>query len=266
MNQFHCCFCTDTRRYIPTQRIHVPLARKCTMGCIYCRYHIDSNITENTIRPGSARCVVSTYTEIFNYLTEKLAEHEKCKIIGVSGPGDPLENLYSLKILYDILEQFYPECTLCICTNGSKFISVQETIVAFSKKLQYLTITINTLRPNTAVKLYSSISNIVEAEELFKNQIYAIDYMKSLGKKVKINTVYIPGINCDEIVDLYTTLSNHKVDCFNLMPYIDTHGSSPNCPQKYNESKILEVRNQLQERGIPLACLCKQCRSDYCGY
>ena len=265
MNYSHCCFCTDKQYYNPSPRIHVPLARKCTMGCIYCRYQIDKNITENTNRPGSAGRVVSTYSEIYDYMAEKIAEHENCKIIGVSGPGDPLENLYSLKILNDILEKYYPQCTLCICTNGRKFISSQETIITLSK-LQYLTITINTLNPDTATKLYSSINKPEEAEELFKNQIYAIEYMKSLEKKVKINTVYMPGVNSNEVLDLHTALLKLHVDCFNLMPYINIHGVSPSSAQNHYDSEILKVRMQLQEKGIPLTCLCKQCRSDYCGY
>lgn len=265
MNQFHCCFCTDIHDYTPTQRIHVPLAKRCTMGCIYCRYNIDQNITENTIRPGSAGRAVSTYTEIYNYLTEKIAEHENCHIIGVSGPGDPLENLNSLKTLYNILEKHFPKCSLCICTNGNKFISAQETIATFSE-LQYLTITINTLNVDTAIKLYSSITKQAEAEELFKNQIFALDFMKSLGKKVKINTVCMPGINYNEIIDLHTTLLKHNVDCFNLLPYINIEGDSNSCTQLHYDSEVLKLRKQLQEYGIPLTCLCKQCRSDYCGY
>ena len=128
MNERHCCFNTSEELFY-SYRIHVPLARYCSLGCVYCNYIKDGNITDDAYRPGTANCVVVSREEISEYLDRKISEFPLTHIIGVSGPGDPLENMDSLKTLISLMKQKNPALCLCICTNGRTGINHAKDIL-----------------------------------------------------------------------------------------------------------------------------------------
>lgn len=266
MKQEHCCFCTDSENFIPTKRIHVPLAKKCSMGCRYCGYCTDKNLTLDFARPGTALTTVSTREEIEQYLKQKTEQIGSCDLIGVSGPGDPLENLESLFILHEVLRKDYPDARLCICSSGHIY-RKEHRMLALWDELSFFTVTINTLCPETSIKIYSSITQKSEAQELINNQLDLIKTMHNSGKKVKINTVYMPGINSEEIEQMFQVLLNSGAECFNLMPRIELKKCDTDLKQQNKcDNDIAKVKDKLRKAGFPMTCNCKQCRADFCGF
>lgn len=261
----HCCFCTDQADYLPTPRVHVPLAKKCTLGCRYCNYIQDGNISDSMQRPGVSVMTVSGYFEIEQYLSKEFHKIGKPYIIGVSGPGDPLENMENLTYLHEILTSFDSDIKLCICSNGRFFNKVKEEILGW-KELEYFTVTVNTLHAKTAQKIYGSVIDENTADALISNQLSAVCEMHKSGRKVKINTVFMPEINGSEIETMFTYLQQKGADCFNLLPMVPT-GSKYQYMLGDNEtsSQFDLTDSYLRRCGFPLTCSCRQCRADFCG-
>lgn len=255
----HCCFSTDEKK-MPTPRIHVPLAGKCSMGCVYCGYRFDENITSSEFRPGVASRVVSSYADIEEYLSRALEKLPTAEIIGVSGPGDPLENFNELNHLVEIVRNKWPSKKLCLCTNGRFFFPHGQTIVD-SGILKYITFTINTLDWEKLLQIYSCFSEDgCECERYTEELISAIRYCKQKGIAVKVNTVLIKGINDDRIDSMFERLSDMRVDCFNLLPFRNVRSENNNPGTEY-----FLLRKELQSKGFPLTRHCMMCRSDFCG-
>lgn len=256
----HCCFNTDNI-FLPTPRIHVPLATMCSMGCSYCGYSYDGNISSSQLRPGVVNNVVSSYDEIYEYLCKALIKLPEAEIIGVSGPGDPLENYNQLSFLMEIIKEKWPTKTLCLCTNGRFFFPCGKAVVD-SGLLKYITFTINTLDENKLPQIYNSFreGGATKCAEHVKNLISAIRYCKLRGVTVKVNTVFLSGINDDDIEDMFEKLKNIGVDCFNLLPQRGMNDVAYDSTIVYSQK-----RNELQSKGFPLTRHCKMCRADFCG-
>lgn len=255
----HCCFSTDEKK-VPTPRIHVPLAGKCSMGCVYCGYRFDGNITSSVLRPGVAGRVVSSYEDIEAYLSSALDKLPSAEIIGVSGPGDPLENFNELNHLVEIMRDKWPSKKLCLCTNGRFFFPYGQ-IVADSGILKYITFTINTLDKENLPKIYNCFSaDGCAGESYIEGLISAISYCKQKGIAVKVNTVLIKGINDAQIESMFERLRHMGVDCFNLLPHRNVRTEQTDSSTEY-----WLLRQELQRKGFLLTRHCMMCRSDYCG-
>lgn len=259
----HCCFCVNKEDFYPNSRIHVPMAPICTMGCIYCQYSENKNISDE-LRPGVASYIVQDNFD--KYLESKLKTFEHNNVIGVSGPGDPLENFDKLEELYNVIEHSFPTQCLCICTNGRLFFEHKESLTQW-KKLKYYTVTINSLREDTIEKLYRGVRNTSEAEKLLLAQLSSVEEMAKNGKTVKVNTILLPGINDDEIEAICVEATKRGAYCINLLAYQKKRHDDiiPYTQEEINEKESI-LRNELVDLGYKLTVACKRCRSDYCGY
>ena len=261
MFEQHCCFNTTDELFY-SYRIHVPLARKCSLGCIYCNYSKDGNITNNPSRPGTSLRCVSTESQIQEYLQAALAKFPDTKIIGVSGPGDPMENISALNRLIRIIGDFSSGIKLCICTTGRINWELGKEIFE-QDLLQYVTFTINTFYPDKMLQIYTGLKSVQGAYEMVQNQKENIIKIKALGKKVKINTVFLDDINNDEIVEMYRELLMYGVDCFNVLPRVSTnHRDGRTIGDQEHYEQLIEL---LKSNGIPLVKQCRRCRADFCG-
>lgn len=257
----HCCFNTENI-YVKSARIHVPLAEKCSMGCVYCGYKNDKNVCDSKNRPGVALKIVEGKESIEKYLDMFFLEYDKADIIGVSGPGDPLENIEELRNLVDLIKKKWSDKKLCVCTNGRLFYPYGKELVD-SGVLEYITFTINTLNPQKVGEIYGFYANrnISETQKYIYDLLDAIRYCKQKKIKVKINTVFLSDINKEDVTTMYSQLLRENVDCFNLMPrraLKDTH------LEQFDE--YTQVWQKLKSMGFPLTHQCKMCRADFCGY
>ncbi|MGN6713645.1 radical SAM protein [Anaerocolumna jejuensis] len=250
----HFCFNEENdRKLVYDERIHIPIANVCKLGCIYCDYTYHRNIGSNLTKPGTCSVLISGKTDMLNYLSKYISN--STKIIGISGPGDPFLSEQQMSIFFNIYKEYYSYLDLCICTSGVNFDSISNIVDL--KSLNYITFTVNSLEELSINKIYRSVqNNIFTAQYIMDQQLKAIDFFHSNNTKIKINTVFLPEINGDEILHMYRTLYQKGVSVFNLLKC----SNDADYIKKYNElvEKIINDK-------IPIIRKCLQCKSDSCN-
>lgn len=132
-----------------------------------------------------------------------------------------------------------------------------------------ITITINAVTTEIAEKVYSWVYykgkryiGREAAELIVKNQARGLRNVIDAGLIVKVNTVYIPGIN-DAEIPLIAWLSGQRgVDIMNIIPLIPQAELSH--IQKPSSEMIKRMREDC-EGHIPQMTHCRQCRADAFG-
>jgi len=241
-------------------RIHLPVAKYCNIHCNYCARGISN---ENV--PGATSRILKP-EEVAEYLSDILSRIPvETTVIGIAGPGEPLYNDETFETLR-IVKELYPDMFRCVATNGLLVEDRLDELVECD--VTHLTITINTINPTTASKIYSwvnyngKIYRGVEAGEIIvERQLSGLREASEAGILVKVNTVYIPGINDSEIVEIAKTVSNYAY-IMNIMPLIPL-GRFKNIRMPTRE-EIATARAKAS-RYIPQFYHCVQCRADAYG-
>ena len=223
--------------------------------------------------PGVADRCLQTEAELVDYLDRQTKIHQRARIIGVSGPGDPLADPSGLSNLLSVIEERFSDHKLCLCTSGQGFDAVRP-ILFNNSNLSYITFTVNTLRPETAAKIYNTRSNKMTgvdiADAFLDEQERAVRACVEAGLRVKINTIFLPGLNADEIIDLFKFYSDLGVGVLNLLSYKEGDRKalpSLHCaPESYQQQYRTKRQTLcLSELGNKIKKNCRQCRADYCG-
>jgi len=203
--------------------------------------------------------------EALNYVKISDTTGNNLKVIGIAGPGEPLFNEETFKTLA-AARDMYPEMIKCISTNGVELENLSKSL----KELQVdsVTVTLNTLNPNSIPKIYDSIGDSLDVKlksdckSFIDKQIRGIKSAISLGIKVKINTVLIPNVNEDEIEVIAKYASDLGVYIFNIMPLIPQgRFKNTNPPSK----KLIEELKIKSRKHIKILWHCNQCRADAVG-
>jgi nitrogen fixation protein NifB len=188
------------------------------------------------------------------------------KVVGIAGPGDPLANPRTFETLRLVRAEF-PEMTLCLSTNGLRLPESIDTLKELD--LHSLTVTINALTSGTGASVYEwirmggrKVSGEGAAGFLLERQFEGVRLAAAAGMLVKINHVYIPGVNDHETLDLAVKVRALGAMMMNIIPVIPLglfHGvEAPS-------AALMEmVRNQA-ELILSQARHCKQCRADAAG-
>jgi nitrogen fixation protein NifB len=157
--------------------------------------------------------------------------------------------------------------TLCLSTNGLRLPEMMETIREYD--VHSLTVTINALTPETGAKVYEWIKyngQRLEGEKaaafLIDKQFQGVRMAVEAGLLVKINHVYIPGVNDHETLDLAIKVRNLGAAMMNIIPVIPIGLFKDIEPP--SEAVMEMVRNQA-ELILSQARHCKQCRADAAG-
>lgn len=263
MSENHYCF-NNSFLSSGSGRIHVPLAIYCNLNCNYCSFSFNKNITRQP-QPGSSSHILRHSIEIRNWLSQKSKEYKNIKIIGIAGPGDPLANIEQLKEFFDIVNESYQDYVTCICTSGLDFKNA-ESLILVQKTLGYITFTINTRKVESVNKIYKPIFfKNFDAEKFIEEQEYAVKTCIKNNLKVKINCVYLPTINDDEILNLFNFYKTLGVQIFNIIKYksMRTHVFSSLPPiDTFKYNKLL---SDCKKADIKLLNKCYRCKSDVCG-
>lgn len=256
----HPCF--SEKAHHKFGRIHLPVAPACNIQCRYCIRKYDC---ANESRPGvSSR--VFTAQEARERVRLIVERNENISVIGIAGPGDPLANDATFEVLSSIHREF-PDLILCLSTNGLYLPDRLEDIVRSG--VRSLTITINAVLPETAIKIYSWVNyrgkkytGIEAADCLFANQWRGLRNAIDAGLIVKINSVFIPGVNDDEIPLIAWLAGEKGADLMNIIPLI------PQAEFSHLQRPTREMIHELREKcgqHIPQMTHCRQCRADACG-
>jgi nitrogen fixation protein NifB len=219
----------------------------------------------NESRPGITSRVL-TPDEAMDRTRALIERSDRLCVVGIAGPGDPLVNAPTFVVLRHIHWE-YPDLTLCISTNGLLLPDRLEQLIASGVKS--LTVTINAVTPETAEKIYSWViykgrryEGREAAKLLLENQWKGLEMAIDAGLIVKVNTVYVPGANDEEIPLIAERAGKLGADIMNILPLIPqaefAHLARPS-------HKDIAMMREKCRPFIPQMTHCKQCRADACG-
>jgi nitrogen fixation protein NifB len=260
----HPCFGGDHSK---AGRIHLPVAPGCNIKCGFCERRFDC---ANESRPGVTSRVLTPEQSVERVrLVKRHMEKQggaKLKVVGIAGPGDPLANPKTFET-FRLVREAFPEMTLCLSTNGLRLPEMIERIVAHD--VHSLTVTVNALTPETGANVYEwiyyegrKVFGTEAAAILLERQLEGIRLAAAAGLLVKINHVYIPGVNDHETLDLAIRVRALGATMMNIMPVIPVGRFSGIEPPSATLIEI--VRNQA-ELILSQARHCRQCRADAAG-
>ena len=260
----HPCFGGDHNK---SGRVHLPVAPGCNIKCGFCERKFDC---VNESRPGITSKVLTPEQGVNRVELVKdfmgRQDGPQLKVVGIAGPGDPLANPKTFET-FELVRQSFPEMTLCLSTNGLRLPDYINRIVEVG--VTSLTVTMNALTAETGAKVYEwvhydgkRLSGVEGAELLLKKQLEGVRLAAQSGLMVKINHVYIPGVNDHETLDLAVKVRELGADMLNIMPVIPIGLFKDVDPP--SEMTIELVRNQA-ELILSQARHCKQCRADAAG-
>jgi len=254
--------CLSEKAHGKFARVHLPVAPACNIQCGYCIRKFDC---VNESRPGVASRILSP-AQGLERVRVLLDRNEHVKVIGIAGPGDPLANDATFETLDSIHEEF-PEIILCLSTNGLLLPDRIDDLARCGVKT--LTITINSLSSAPAENIYSHVvykgrllNGNEAAECLLHNQWNGLFKAVQAGLIIKINTIYIPGINDEDIPQVAFHAGNIGAHTMNIMPLIPQARfkdiERPSC------GALAKMRNKCK---VFLSQMkhCTQCRSDAFG-
>ncbi len=246
-------------------RIHLPVAPGCNISCGFCERRFDC---ANENRPGVTSRVL-TPPQALDRVRALLAHPEvgpNLKVVGIAGPGDPLANEKTFETLR-LVKQAYPHLQLCLSTNGLLLSERLETLREIG--VGSITVTMNALTPETGAQVYQWVNlggtvlrGEAGASALIDAQMSGLEAAARAGMLVKVNSVYIPGVNDHETLPLALVAKRLGANMMNILPLI-AQGIFRDHPVP-TDLQMAMVRD-LAEQILPQARHCKQCRADAAG-
>jgi len=257
----HPCFSEDVHK--KRGRIHLPVAPDCNVQCGYCVRKFDC---VNESRPGVASTLL-TPAEAVHRVRAVVGRNGNIGAVGIAGPGEPLANEATFETLAAIGEAF-PELLLCVSTNGLALPDRIDDLVACG--VRSLTVTINAVMPETAEAVYAWVGGPngerlrgpEGAEYLLSRQWAGLEAAVKAGLVVKVNSVYIPGVNDMELPAIAQVAGEIGAHLSNIIPVIPQSRF-----QHVSPPTPADVHAMRAECSPYLAQMshCRQCRADACG-
>jgi nitrogen fixation protein NifB len=243
-------------------RCHLPVAPKCNIQCNYCVRDFDC---VNESRPGVTSKVLSP-EEALDLVRRVVEEFPYVKVIGIAGPGEPLANPETFEALRLVHEEF-PRLIMCISTNGLLLPESIEKLAEYD--VGNVTVTLNAVDPAIGEKIYSFVNyhgktyyGREAAELLLSQQLKGIEMAVARKMFVKINCVYIPGINDEHIPEIAKKVGEMGVFSLNVIPVIPLYKFADITPPTPKEKKEMQDRCAQYVKQMRH---CARCRSDAIG-
>ena len=154
-----------------------------------------------------------------------------------------------------------------VSTNG---LLLPESVATLKDlKVGHITVTVNTLDPRIGAKIYAYVqyagkvlSGERGARKLIDSQIRGIELAVNSGLVVKINTVMIPTINDEDIINISMKAKDVGVYMHNVMPLIAQYKFAHIRPPSKDELNALRRKCEVYIRQMRH---CRQCRADAVG-
>jgi len=255
--------CMNAVAHEQVGRIHVPVAPRCNIHCNYCDRSVGDCVHQK--RPGMASTVMSPRQAV-ETIRRAVQEDPRNRIIGIAGPGEPLDNEETLETLRLAREEF-PEAVFCVCTNGLHLPERIADLVTLG--VNHLTITINFTDPQIGALIHPFVRyrgktyrGVEGARLLHDKHLEGLSAALNAGMFVKINSVCVPGINMEHLVEVAKTVGALGTHVQNIMPLIPVgrfrHLEPPSV------SEMARIRRTC-ELFIPQYRSCRQCPADAIG-
>jgi nitrogen fixation protein NifB len=263
----HPCYSEEAHGFFA--RMHVAVAPACNIQCHYCNRKYDCS---NESRPG----VVSerlTPEQAADKVAAVAARMPQLSVVGIAGPGDALADPERTFETLRRLRDRQPDLILCLSTNGLALPDHVDTLVELG--VRHVTVTVNAVDPAIGAKIYPwiayegrRITGVEAARILRDRQMAGIEALAKAGVLIKINSVMIPGINDQHLVEVNAWVRARGAFLHNVMPLISdprhgTHfGLTGQRAPTPAELKALQDTLSVDAR---IMRHCRQCRADAIG-
>ncbi len=248
----HPCFNNSIKA---SGRMHLPVAYPCNIKCCFCKPTVDA--CYHGCKPGLASSVL-TAEQAFKKVDMAVNIDHNFLVVGIAGPGEPLLSKETIET-FKLVHQKYPKLLLCVSTNG---LLLEKNVENLKGLVHTLTVTVNALTVDTAMKIYEHINGkkTYEAYDNFlKGQWKGIKKAIEAGLKVKINTVYIKGRNDNEIEAIALKASEQGCLIHNILPVIPNENILAKEVPNIGE---VERMRYLCSRHLEELTTCTRCRAD----
>ncbi|MFT4080376.1 nitrogenase cofactor biosynthesis protein NifB [Rhodomicrobium lacus] len=263
----HPCYSEQAHHHFA--RMHVAVAPACNIQCNYCNRKYDC---ANESRPG----VVSerlTPEQAAKKVFAVASTIPQMTVLGIAGPGDPLANPEKTFKTFELVAQTAPDIKLCVSTNGLMLPKLVDRICQYN--IDHVTITINMVDPEVGAKIYPWIfyehkryTGVEAARILSENQLRGLEMLTERGILCKINSVMIPGINDEHLVEVNKAVKARGAFLHNIMPLISApeHGTVFGLNgQRGPTAQELKALQDACEGDMNMMRHCRQCRADAVG-
>jgi nitrogen fixation protein NifB len=210
-----------------------------------------------------------TPEEAMSHLTTQLAITPNIAVVGIAGPGDPFANPDETLRTFRLVREKYPNIMLCVSTNGLNIFPYIDEIAAL--RVSHVTITVNAVDPAVGAQSYAWIEIGNEqrrgpeaAKLLWSNQQRAIRKLAARGILVKVNTVYVPGVNSSHIEEISQTVAQLGASVQNVIPLLPTANTAFADIPDPTQEEMKRVR-EVARKYLPQMEHCSRCRADAVG-
>jgi nitrogen fixation protein NifB len=249
--------------------MHLAVAPACNIQCNYCNRKYDC---ANESRPGVASHRL-TPDQALRRAIAVANEVPQLSVVGIAGPGDACYDWRKTKATLIPIAREIPDVKLCISTNGLALPEHVDDLVDMN--VGHVTITINMVDPRIGTKIYPWIfydgrryNGIDASRILHERQMLGLEMLTERGILAKVNSVMIPGVNDEHLIEVNKWVKDRGAFMHNVMPLISerSHGTfyglnDQRCPAP---SELIALRDRL-EGGTQVMRHCHQCRADAVG-
>ncbi len=263
----HPCYSEEAHHHYA--RMHVAVAPACNIQCNYCNRKYDCS---NESRPG----VVSqklTPDQAVKKVLAVASEIPQMTVLGIAGPGDSLANPKKTFDTMRMLHEQAPDIKLCLSTNGLALPAQVDEICKYN--IDHVTITINMVDPEVGARIYpwifwehKRVTGVEAARILHEQQMLGLEMLTARGVLTKINSVLIPGINDEHLIEVNREVKKRGAFLHNIMPLISEpeHGTYFGLNgQRGPTAQELKAVQDACAGGANLMRHCRQCRADAVG-
>lgn len=263
----HPCYSEEAHHHYA--RMHVAVAPACNIQCNYCNRKYDCS---NESRPG----VVSqklTPDQAVKKVLAVASEIPQMTVLGIAGPGDSLANPKKTFDTMRMLHEQAPDIKLCLSTNGLALPDQVDEICKYN--IDHVTITINMVDPEVGAKIYpwifwdhKRVTGVEAAKILHERQMLGLEMLTARGVLTKINSVLIPGVNDEHLIEVNREVKKRGAFLHNIMPLISEpeHGTYFGLNgQRGPTAQELKAVQDACAGGANLMRHCRQCRADAVG-
>lgn len=263
----HPCYSEEAHHYFA--RMHVAVAPACNIQCNYCNRKYDC---ANESRPGvvserltpdaAARKVIAVANEI-----------PQLSVLGIAGPGDSAYDWKKTRATFAKVAETLPDIKLCLSTNGLALPDHVDELLDMN--IDHVTLTINMIDPEVGEKIYpwifwdhKRVTGLEASQILHGRQMQSLDLLAERGILVKVNSVMIPGMNDEHLLEVNKEVKKRGAFLHNIMPLISdpAHGTVFGLEgQRGPTAAELKKLQDACAGGANLMKHCRQCRADAVG-
>ncbi len=259
----HPCFNPKVRA--SCGRVHLPVAPACNVQCNFCNRDCDC---VNESRPGVTSGILSPH-QALAYLEKIVEKDPKINVVGIAGPGDPFANARETMETLRLVRAKYPDILLCVATNGVDLLPHIEELAQL--RVGHVTVTVNAVSPAIGERVYAwardgkrVLRGTPAAGFILGRQMAALARLKAEGITVKVNTIFLPGINDTHVEKIAEEIGSLGVDFMNVVPLYgvkDTPFADLPAPDR---GQLAAVRAACAQY-VPQLEHCTRCRADAVG-